>query len=168
MFRTFAYPTAGAVLLLVVVMTAPSSAREITPTVPERPSKSRPGVGIGRIEVLVVCIDRRADKRRSDWSPAVIELIEIGEPAIPAVLGLMTTEDELTRRRAEQVLRSVTMRMYGFIPGQGWAKPADQWEWRKFWYELGNLDATAPLEKREASVELWRKWLAGRAKPEGR
>lgn len=109
-------------------------------------------------------IDVDPDKLHKDYTPAVHRLIEIGEPALNAVLELMAAEDELTRLRAQRVIEGVTMRMNGFDSAQGWSSRQQSDEWRRLWSLLGSLDYKAPLESRVESVKRWKEWLSGRTK----
>jgi hypothetical protein len=107
---------------------------------------------------LVRAIDDAPDKAHSDYTPAVHRLIEIGEPALPAVLPLLLGDDEVTRLRAQRVLEGVTMALCGFRPGHGWHDGKGEDEWRALWRRLGDLDWQASPARREAAVHKWRRW----------
>ena len=117
-----------------------------------------------RVKTLLARINDDHDILHADYTPAVRELRKIGEPALAPTLELMLSEDLHTRMRAQRVLEGVTMAQHGFVVGQGWKEDGGEERFRKFWFELGDLDYDAPSEKRAASVALWKKWLAGRAK----
>jgi hypothetical protein len=118
------------------------------------------------LEELVRTINHKHDKLHPEWTPSVVKLIEIGDPAIPRMLDLMLSDDGETRLRAQQVLERVTTRKLGFVPGKGWLESGGADKWRTLWKSLGNLDWEASREERERSVKLWREWLAAsRARP---
>jgi hypothetical protein len=103
-----------------------------------------------------------------DWTPAIHELVTIGDPAILPTLEVMLREDsEFARQRAQGVLYGILAVQNGFVSGQGWPQGEDPREkdeaFLRQWKELGSMDWQASREKREASVELWRKWVADRA-----
>jgi hypothetical protein len=115
------------------------------------------------------CLARRLnadpDILHHDHTPYGEELIDKGEEVIPSMLVLMVDGDCETRLHAETVIAGITMKMYGFTPGQeGWSPPSGEDEWMRLWVSLGNLDCQAPREAREHSVALWRQWLAERSK----
>ena len=77
-------------------------------------------VGLARIddpravEALVPTIDELQDPLHYPYTAAVYALEAIGEPAVPAVVGLLNADDPNTRRRAQVVLSSA-------VPGsEGW------------------------------------------------
>lgn len=94
------------------------------------------------------------------WTPAVDRLVEIGQPAIPAVLDVAVSGDEIERICAENVLWEFLTKRLGRVPGQPWDDPAGEQEARRLWRELGDLGGVgASKQEREASVKLWREWL---------
>lgn len=115
------------------------------------------------IDNLVRSLNADPDKAHSDYTPAVHKLIEIGEPALNAVLDLLLVEDEVTRLRAQRVIEGVTMQTYGFRFGLGWSNEQGSAEWQRLWEAMGNLDYKAPTESRIQSVQLWKQWLKKRA-----
>jgi HEAT repeat protein len=77
-------------------------------------------VGLARIgdpravDALVKTIDELQDPLHYPYTAAVYALEAIGEPAVPAVVGLLNADDPNTRRRAQVVLSSA-------VPGsEGW------------------------------------------------
>lgn len=114
------------------------------------------------IKSLIAHINDDPDLLHSDYTPAVFELIEVGEPALRPVLRLMLSQHRKTRQHAERVIAGVTEAQYGFVRGRGWKNREQEAEWRHFWNDLGNLDDEATLEQRCASVALWNQWLASR------
>jgi hypothetical protein len=117
-----------------------------------------------RIKTLLAHINDEPDKLHADYTPAVHELIKVGEPALTLTLELMLADGLDTRLRAQRVLEGVTLVQHGFVLGQGWKEDGGEKRFRKFWSELGDLAYDSSPEKRAASVTLWKKWLAGRAK----
>ena len=115
-----------------------------------------------RIDALVARINDKPDVLHSDYTPAVHELIEIGERAFPRVLPLMESDDVKTRLRALRVLEVGTLKMYGFSPGHGWERVDGEQRWRVFWRSLGDLRHDASLSSRRRSVRLWREWIQSR------
>jgi hypothetical protein len=113
------------------------------------------------VQQLYARLNDDPDPLHADYTPAVHELIRVGRPAIAQALDLIVSGDWYTRLRAERVLEGVTLVEHGFVFGQGWSRPGGEAEWRRFWARLGNLDFEAPLDKRAASVALWRAWLSG-------
>ena len=111
------------------------------------------------IEELIKNIDKNPDKLHSDYTPSVHQLIDIGKPAISHLLKLMLSTPPLTRQRAQRALEGITMKMYGFKAGQGWATQNGERDWLKFWASLGDLSHDAPLELRSAAVKRWSEWL---------
>ena len=116
-----------------------------------------------QIEVLIARINDAPDLLHSDYTPAVHDLIRIGQRALPHVLTLMESDDKETRMRAIHVLEIVTMKKHGFMWGQGWKTTNGEREWSRFWKSLGDLRFDAPLENRKRSVQLWREWLERRS-----
>ncbi len=110
------------------------------------------------VEHLATTINDDPDKAHGNWTPAVYDLIKIGKPAIPTLLDLMVSGDEMTRRRADFALQGITLQMYGFEFGQGWRSNRED-EWRAFWASLGSLDWHDSEQKRKDAVQLWRRWL---------
>jgi hypothetical protein len=121
-----------------------------------------------RVAYWIARIDDRPDPAHPDWTPAVHELIDIGEPALLPTLELMLREDsQETRFHADRVLSGILLVHNGFVFGQGWQNTEDphrmEEAFRQQWKELGSMDWQASREERLASVELWRKWVADRA-----
>jgi hypothetical protein len=117
------------------------------------------------IERLVRQINASPDKLHGDYTPAVLKLIEIGEPALPAVLPLMVSEERETRLRAQRVLEGVTMAMFGFRIGHGWTRPGGEEAWRRLWDDLGGVSAEDSPERRAQAVDRWTRWLRGKTAP---
>lgn len=111
-----------------------------------------------RIEGLIRSINQHPDPLHLEVTPAVRELVEIGPSAIPLLLEVQLSDLPESHMRAQTALEGITMRMYGFQPGQGW-RPEDEARWRGFWADLGSLNWQDDEPKRQASVALWRQWL---------
>src|SRR5262249_34929519 len=110
------------------------------------------------------------DPLHSDLTPAVYELVKIGEPTIPRMLDLMLLDGEcdwFTRLHAETVIYRIFLRKYGWNnPGPGWADPKDKEGFDAFWKSMPSLDHNASFEERERAVKVWREWFAsGRPEP---
>ncbi len=115
-----------------------------------------------KIDDLIQHINESPDKLHGDHTPASMQLIDLGEAALDAVLQLMLDQDPDTRLRAQRVMEGITMKVHGFIPGRGWESPAGEMQWRDFWRALGNVNWEAPLDARKQGVALWTHWLAQR------
>ena len=118
-----------------------------------------------KVDALIAKIDENPDILHSDYTPAVSELVRIGEPALPMVLPLMEHANEMTRLRASHVLEIVTMEMHGFSWGHGWNKEGGEAKWRAFWHSLGDLRYDASLAERQTAMRLWYEWIRTRKKP---
>lgn len=113
-----------------------------------------------RVRVLIARINDHPDQNHFDFTPATDELIEVGTPAIPYVVELMLVDDRDTRLRAMHVLYYIILNRYGWVSGKGWPDETGERKVDRLWSDLGDLDWQAPLEKRQASVMLWRRWVA--------
>ena len=115
-----------------------------------------------KIEFLIAHLHDDPDPQHAEYSTAVYDLIEIGEPAIPRMLDLMESSDFLTRLRAETVIRSFSEE---FIAGPNgdmqWTNEMGN-RWLALWEKLGALDAQASAETRRESVAKWRNFLSER------
>jgi hypothetical protein len=101
---------------------------------------------------------------RLDYSDAVFKLADIGLPALPRVVPLLLSDDELLRSRAQSVLAITTSRMFGFVEGRGWPNADAERRHRLLWESLGNLGPDDDLPTREAAAQKWRAWLASGAR----
>lgn len=109
---------------------------------------------------LVRDIDKHPDPLHVDVTPAVVQLIAIGLPAVAAVLELLDAPDVLTRRRAQRVVEGVVMQRHGWRPGRGYADPqAGQLKVRAVLETNGSYRADAPPENRRLAIARWRKWI---------
>lgn len=112
------------------------------------------------IAALVDRIDADPDKAHSESTPATQALIAIGEPALPRVVPLLLSDRYETRLRAVHVLELVSMGVFGFRSGLGWARREDEQAWKEFWGRMN--PGPAGSVGRARTVELWQEWLAAR------
>jgi len=110
------------------------------------------------VDRLIKGINDHPDLLHAESTPAVNRLIDIGKPAIPALLEVIISGDGPTRMRAQAALELITLRMYGFQPGHGWQSNEGEAQWRSFWMDLGSLNWQDTADKRLAAVKLWRQW----------
>jgi hypothetical protein len=71
------------------------------------------------IQAHIRALDDDADELHSDMTPAVSALAEIGEPALPTLLGPLAASNDLTRLRAQRALEGIVYQRHGFRGGQG-------------------------------------------------
>jgi hypothetical protein len=72
---------------------------------------------------------------------------------------LYDDDDGAVRDRAETVLRAVTQREHGFVPGKGWPNEESREAWEAQWKALGNLNWKSTREERVKIIGLWKEWL---------
>jgi hypothetical protein len=123
-------------------------------------SATAPSSSEENVHRLVLHINDNPNPLHGAETPAVDGLIDIGKPALLAVLPLMLSDDENTRIRAQTVLGSIIDMMFGFSPGHGWPDAESQKRSEKLWNDLGNMQYDASKEDREKSIKLWKDWLA--------
>jgi hypothetical protein len=114
---------------------------------------------------LIERIDEDPDELHLDYTPAVHQLIAIGEAALEPALELMLSEDEMTRLHAQRVIEGVILTMLGFVFGRGWKEGnshENEARFRNLWSSLGDLDFEGTDEQRKHAVGLWRYWLKGK------
>jgi hypothetical protein len=92
-------------------------------------------------------------------SVGVYALVNVGEPALPALLDLMLCEDELVRDRAAEAIEDITRAISDAYDDDGVERAN---AYRELQDRLGRLDLRAPKEEREEIVLRWREWLAAR------
>lgn len=118
------------------------------------------------IERLVAAINEHPDHLHGDRTPAVDALVAHGLPALPHILPLLESEDQLTRLRAQRVLEGVT---HAWAQAHATARPlthADTRAWHQLWADNGAYDWQAPPAARHEAVGRWRTWLQGRTGPQ--
>lgn len=99
------------------------------------------------------------DRLHSENTPAVAWLVHAGLPALPCVVDLLCDESEETRMRAQCVVTTVTMRVFGFVPGSGWATVDGEDRWLHFWQQHGDYDWRAAPEIRLPAWRSLRTWV---------
>lgn len=111
------------------------------------------------IERLVAAINEHPDHLHGDRTPAVDALIAHGLPALPHILPLLESDDELTRLRAQRVLEGATL---AWTKEHTSARPlthADTQAWQQLWTRNGPYDWRADSVARREAVRRWRAWL---------
>ena len=117
------------------------------------------------IPELISKINNDPDLLHLDYTPAVHQLSECGIDAAIAVLPLLDSSEIWERYRAQRVLEGVVQRMYGWQPGKGYPVGIDGEEKvKKLFIKMGNYQADASIEIRNASIIKWEKWLKERLK----
>jgi hypothetical protein len=118
------------------------------------------GQSTDEIHTLIKSINENPDQNHIDWTPSVERLIVIGNPSLHPCLNLiLLSEDKLERRRASNVIYTVTAKWYGFIPGQGFSREDDEKEHAQLYSVLGNLDPDASLKERKSQIAKWKEYL---------
>lgn len=117
------------------------------------------------IPELISKINNDPDLLHLDYTPAVHQLSECGIDAAIAVLPLLNSTEIWERYRAQRVLEGVVRRMYGWQPGKGYPVGIDGEEKvKKLFIKMGNYQADASIEIRNASMIKWEKWLKEKLK----
>jgi hypothetical protein len=108
---------------------------------------------------LIAAINDNPDLAHGDLTPAVHALVRLGLPALPAVLPLLGSDDELTRLRAQRVFERATRAwLRERTPDRSTARAAD-YAWMKLWHDNGDYNWDGPAEVRAAAIDRWRAWL---------
>lgn len=111
------------------------------------------------IDSLIATLDDNYDMLHSDYTPSVHKLSELGIPAIVAVLPILNNPTDETRLHAQRVTEGVIMRMYGFMPGQGFSNnPVGEDTARSILESIG-YDYADSTEQRQTAIENLRKWI---------
>jgi hypothetical protein len=93
-------------------------------------------------------------------SVAVYALVNVGEPALPALLDLMLQENELARDRASEAIAEITRN----ISDTCYDDEAERVRaYRELQDRLGRFDSRGSREDREETVRQWRDWLEARS-----
>ncbi len=111
------------------------------------------------IAQLVRTIDEDPDILHNDYTPSVQRLIDKGLAGAAAVVPLLNTDDQMTRRRAQRVLEGVVKARFGWKAGIGFADGSAQEQALAVLAANGNYDAAASEEQRKHSAGLWRRWI---------
>jgi hypothetical protein len=112
---------------------------------------------VARIEAYVRAIDDDPDELHLDVTPASRALGEIGLPAVPALLDLLTANAEETRLHAQRAIEAVIYGQHGFVAGRGFPSAEAEQRARADLVEAG-YDHAAPAAEREAAVGRLRAW----------
>ncbi len=112
------------------------------------------------VRALVAALDDGASPAHLDVTPAVTALAALGRRAVPALLGALASESEMTRLHAQRALEGILEREHGFVPGRGFPTPADEEALRAEWRANGSYDYAAEPAARAAAIALWRRRLA--------
>lgn len=120
-------------------------------------------VRLGHVAALSAClrtIDDNPDLLHLDLTPSVHALGDMGLAAVGPLLDLMLRGERDTRMHAQRALELIVARRSGFRPGQGFPDAKAERAARKVWTDNGGYDFSADSADRDASVVLWRRWLA--------
>lgn len=122
-----------------------------------------------RVREALARLDEKPDMLHFDYTPAVSELIDLGEPAIEPTLPYLLSDSWATRVHAETAVAGAIQRMHGFVRGQGWTSTAGEEAhrrlcpvlWGEAWAGHTSL-ADTPRPMRVAYIEQVKRWLASR------
>ena len=153
-----------------VLMTAASALVGCTtPVAPDTVAGPDSDAAARHVQQLLDKLDDDPDILHFDSTPAVSELIVIGEPAIEPTLPYLLSENEDTRLHAERVIYGAMMRMHGFVLGRGWSQPGLEQEFQRLSETLWDFEAMggksvvqSPVQERQAYIERVKRWLASR------
>ena len=106
-----------------------------------------------------MAINADADKLHLDITPAVNSLANMGLKAVPSLLKLLMSDDEMTRLHAQRALELIINKRHGFIPGQGFPSAEAETAFRTEWQRNGSYDYCADSASRTAAIARWRQWL---------
>lgn len=113
----------------------------------------------GALAACLRTIDDAADPLHADRTPSVQCLIELGPPALPALLDLLGAGDRMTRLHAQRAVEGITRRMHGF-DGRAWTGGTAE-AWIAWWTSIG-YENDADDAARAAGVQRLRAWAAAR------
>ena len=116
-----------------------------------------PEADAARIDAYVRAIDDDPDELHLDVTPASRALGEIGLPAVPALLELLSADSEETRLHAQRATEAVVYGEHGFVAGRGFPSAEAEQAARAELLEAG-YDHAAPAGEREAAVARLREW----------
>jgi hypothetical protein len=122
-----------------------------------------------RIRDVLARLDDVPNPDHADYTPAVDELIDIGEQAVEPTLPYLLADSEVSRTHAARAIKGAMKRMHGFVPGHGWRNPDAERAWEQLWSTLwdhekagGKQMEGAPHEVRVAFIERVKRWLNSR------
>jgi hypothetical protein len=110
-------------------------------------------------EELARAIDDDPDPLHGDVTPAGQALGAMGRDAVPALLGVLASEREVTRLRGQRAFEAVVCREHGFVPGQGFPGAEAEEAARADLVAIGYAHDADP-GAREAALDRLREWLA--------
>jgi hypothetical protein len=103
------------------------------------------------VEDAISRINADPDELHWNYTPAVTELIEIGEPALSRCLDLSLGDDSATLERAITAVRGITKKMLRSRGAEG--------TWGTFWVEMGGLSESQAFDDRVVAVGRLRRWM---------
>jgi len=127
--------------------------------------RSHAAAGLVRVHsprALAACLrtlNDAPDELHLDVTPSVRAVAEMGLPAVPALLDLLSSPQDETRLHAQRALEGIIARRHGFRPGEGFPDPGSEQAARAAWLANGDYDFQAPAGRRVAAVDHWREWL---------
>lgn len=125
---------------------------------PDEQVRARAAIALHRmnhpraLEACLRTLDDAADSLHADRTPAVACLIEIGRPALAAVIDRLEAPDEQTRIHARRAVEGITRREFGF-DGSAWSD-ADRDRWLSWWASIGYDHAGSPTDRAVAVARL--------------
>ncbi len=99
-------------------------------------------------------LDKDPDILHCDWTPAIRELENIGEPALEPTLPFLLVDNELTRCRASHAIYSILLTMHGEKDFDRFKKTLWDCEDNRLW---GICEA--PFEDRIEFIQRVKRWL---------
>jgi HEAT repeat protein len=112
--------------------------------------RAHAALGLARVrdrratDALVRTIDDLPDIEHHPYSLSVYGLIDLGLPALPSVVPLLSAVHATTRQRAFEVVRATVT--------------ATGWDWPALWTSLGRYDPDTEPAEREAAAAQWAAW----------
>jgi len=115
--------------------------------------RARAAQGLARIhdsraiDALVHTINDLPDVLRHPYTLSTYGLIELGQPALPAVAPLLKSADPTTRERAFLVVRTIVSEL-----------PEGK-NWNQLWQSLGHYDPHMITPDRDRAADEWLNWI---------
>jgi len=114
----------------------------------------------GQIPSLVARINENYDPLHFDVTPAGMDLILLGLPALRhGALELIVSDDADTRLRGERVLYGIVSQQFGFVRGLGWRDRRGQERCDELWEKNGGYDRNMPEPERRQCYAMWKDWV---------